>query len=73
MDRYWKEVLDENADLPIKTWKRDWRKYSREMLNNELSKITFDLDIKDVQDMWNNIENHLILFVELWLLFATAR
>ena len=57
--------IDENADLPIKTWRRDWRKYSREMLNNELSKITFDLDIKDVQGMWNNIENHLIRVADL--------
>ena len=53
-------TLNETLDKPKESLRRDWHRYTKELLLNEFSKIEFDLEIKDVQSLWNNIENHLI-------------
>ena len=40
---------------PETRYGRDWRKYSKEKLLEELTKIRFEFDIADVQGMWNSM------------------
>ena len=41
--------------------RRDWRRYSRGLLNEKLSTIDWDIDFGDVQSQWNYIESKLII------------
>ena len=41
-------------------WKRNWRKYSKEALQEELSKTDWNSEIKDSQNYYNVLENKLI-------------
>ena len=52
--------LKESHEIPIEITRRDWRKYSKALLENELSKVSFNLEIKDVQALWNDMENILV-------------
>ena len=45
-------------------FKRCWKDYSRAKLLDELSRCKFDLDIDEVQQLWNNIENVIIGIVD---------
>ena len=40
--------------------RRDWRFYSKEILNEKLATINWSIDIDEVQEYWNVIENKLI-------------
>ena len=39
---------------------RDWRRYSKDLLNLELSKIDWNISVDDVQQFWNIFESKLI-------------
>ena len=40
--------------------RRDWRNYSKDILNAKLSSTDWNIDIDDVQNDWNAFENKLI-------------
>ena len=44
--------------------KRDWRGYSKELLEYNLSQCNFNLDIDSVQEFWNNFEHKLLTIVD---------
>ena len=44
--------------------RRDWRRYSRDSLNLELSKVNWSTDFDCVQSYWNAFENMLIVVVD---------
>ena len=43
---------------------RDWRSYSKDILNAKLSSTEWNIDIDDVQNYWNAFENRLINIVD---------
>ena len=47
------------------TIKRDYRKYSKEILCNKLSTFDWDLKINDVQDFWNVFECELLNIIDI--------
>ena len=51
---------NERKTLPLISYRRDWRKYSKEKLIFELSLHEMDWKIEDVQSNWNKIEEILI-------------
>ena len=40
--------------------RRDWRKYSKELLNAKLTSTDWNIGVDDVQQYWNIFENMLI-------------
>ena len=36
---------------------RDWRNYSKDLLNVKLASVDWNVDIDDVQQYWNEFEN----------------
>ena len=40
-----------------KSYRRDWRKYNKTLLLQEISKANLTMNIGDVQSMWDKIEN----------------
>ena len=49
-------TIDEIKQTPITSYRRDWHKYTKELLCNELKKMSFNEGIDDVQNYWNSIE-----------------
>ena len=47
---------------PVKM--RDWRRYSKDLLNLELSKLDWNIGVDDVQQFWNIFESRLIRIVD---------
>ena len=43
---------------------RDWRKYSKEVLLNELALIEWDLEVNNVENMWDEFESKLLKVVD---------
>ena len=43
---------------------RDWCNYSKELLNDKLSSVDWNINIDDVQEFWNRFENMLIKIVD---------
>ena len=52
----------ENSGIikPIITYRRDWSKYSTELLLQELSSISFEFEIDDIQEHWNILEEIIV-------------
>ena len=44
--------------------RRDWRKYSKELLCDELSIVDWKSNIGDVQGFWNEFENKLVHVID---------
>ena len=51
-------------DPPKIIYKRNWRRYSKTLLLQELSKITFELNSNDPQYIWNDLENKLLTITD---------
>ena len=49
---------------PISRFERDWRNYSKEILNESLNAINWHTDISDVQNFWNAFEQDLLSVVD---------
>ena len=50
---------------PIKPiYKRCWKNYENSSLLEELSLCRFEMDIEDVQQLWNNMENKIVTIVD---------
>ena len=47
---------------PVKM--RDWRRYSKDLLYLELSKLDWNIGVDDVQQFWNIFESRLIRIVD---------
>ena len=45
-------------------WKRDWRNYTKEALNEKLSEKNWDFTSDSVQSYGNKLENQLITIVD---------
>ena len=45
--------------------KRCWKNYNKNTLCNDLAMCIFDVNINDVQGMWNHIENELIKVIDI--------
>ena len=43
---------------------RDWRNYSKDLLNTKLAGVDWNINISDVQQYWNMFENLLINVVD---------
>ena len=56
--------INEAKPKPFVNFRRDWRKYSKEHLCNELSLIDWNLNIDDVQGFWNALEAKLISVID---------
>ena len=52
------------SDPIVPTYKRDWRRYSKELLNIELGKIDWNINVSCVQEYWNVFENKLINVID---------
>ena len=50
------------SDPIVTTYKRDWRRYSKELLNIELGKLDWNIN---VQEYWNVFENKLINVIDV--------
>ena len=48
----------------VESINRDWRKYSKEVLLNELELIEWDLEVNNVQNMWDEFESKLVKVVD---------
>ena len=48
--------IDGTKEDPVVTKRRDWRRYSKEWLNDELKKVDRNINIDDVQQYWNAFE-----------------
>ena len=44
--------------------KRDWRFYSKELLNTKLNAVSWNIKIDRVQEFWNEFENKLITVID---------
>ena len=44
--------------------KRDWRKYSKDELNNALGRVDWSNNAHYVQEMWNDFETKLINVID---------
>ena len=44
--------------------KRDWRNYSKKVLNENLNCVDWNIYIDTVQDFWNEFESKLITIVD---------
>ena len=44
--------------------KRDWRNYSKTILEHRLSHCMFELELNCVQDLWNSLENTLVTVID---------
>ena len=53
-------MLNEEKVKPQISYRRDWSKYTKEELVNELSRIDFGYEIEDVQANWNKLESILL-------------
>ena len=47
-------TINGKKSRPIKSKRRSWMNYSKELLISELSQVTFDQNIENVQDCWNS-------------------
>ena len=56
--------IDEVKPKPIVVYRRDWRHYSKNVLNDELNMITWSTEIGDVQGFWNHFESKLINVID---------
>ena len=56
--------LSSTRQTPKIKIKRDWRHYSKESLLRGLHSCNFDVEINDVQQLWNNMENEIIQVVD---------
>ena len=54
--------LEREASVP--TMKRDWRKYSKEVLLGELALIEWITDVNNVQNLWDEFESKLVKVVD---------
>ena len=52
------------VSAPKITFRRSWKNYSKEKLNEHLMEVQFDLEILTVQDLYNEIENKIINIVD---------
>ena len=52
--------LNQDLSRPSTTWKRDWRKYSKDILLAKLQEFDWDLKSDLVQDYWNEFETQLV-------------
>ena len=43
--------------------RRDWRKYSKEVLVAELALVDWSSDVNDVQNIWDDFESKLVRVV----------
>ena len=46
------------------TMKRDWRKYSKEALLDELALIDWNTNVNNVQNLWDEFESKLVKVVD---------
>ena len=53
-----------NKSKPKTEFKRDWRKYSKELLLSRLSNADWNIKYDTVQDYWNHFENQLVIIVD---------
>ena len=53
-----------NKSKPKTEFKRDWRKYSKELLLSRLSNADWNIKYDTVQDYWNHFENQLVTIVD---------
>ena len=44
--------------------RRDWRRYSGDLLNTKLNEVDWEIDIDEVQEYWNVFESKLIRIVD---------
>jgi hypothetical protein len=44
--------------------KRDWRKYTKQLLENKLSECNLEMHINNVQDYWNSLETKLVTILD---------
>ena len=51
-----------NKIVPVK--RRDWRKYSKEILITKLRNVNWNIQIEDAQQYWNVFENMLVNIVD---------
>ena len=54
-------MLNKISIQPVKM--RDWRRYSKDLLNLELAKIDWNIGVDDVQQYWNIFEDRLIKII----------
>ena len=55
-------MLNKISIQPVKM--RDWRRYSKDLLNLELAKIDWNIGVDDVQQYWNIFEDRLIKIID---------
>ena len=46
------------------TWRRDWRRYSKEKLLSKLREVDWYSEFENVQDCWNSFECKLITVID---------
>ena len=56
--------IDEMKHKPDLIYIRDWRHYSKELLCDDLGKISWNTNIDDVQGFWNHLESILINVID---------
>ena len=50
---------------PKISFKRDWRRYTKDLLNDHLSRVDWTNNANNVQDVWNDFETKLVNVVDL--------
>ena len=55
---------DEGMNEQVISYKRDWTKYSKEKLVDELSICNMDWNVSDIQCYWNKIEEIIIRIID---------
>ena len=53
-----------SLEPPEITYKRNWQNYSQEKLNDQLSKINFEIEADEVQTIWNKFESLLMPIID---------
>ena len=56
--------LQEIPQPPKSKFKRNWKLYSKDLLLQKLSQITFNINSEEVQTLWNHFESTLITIVD---------
>ena len=52
-----------DGKIPV-IMKRDWRKYTKQLLEIKLSECNFEMQINNVQDYWNSLETKLVTILD---------
>ena len=56
--------INDTMMIPPPILKRDWRRYSKNLLEQKLSQCKFETGIDSVQELWNSFENEIINIVD---------